>query len=155
MTAPTKMNGMADVSRPLAQIPTVLIFGQRLSRTLSDRLKLHSRQAGIRRLIGNFFAVVYDSLWLLTVRWAVWPLGTIADYIALGILIALALWTEARLYLRGQVITGAPRCDLRRLILEINIRELLARRCPSRQRRRRCSRLTKGRGSGGLATDNS
>ena len=82
-------------------------------------------------------------------------LGTIADYIALGILIALALWTEARLYLRGQVITGAPRCDLRRLILEINIRELLARRCPSRQRRRRCSRLTKGRGSGGLATDNS
>jgi hypothetical protein len=27
-TAPTKMNGMADASRPLTQIPTVLIFGQ-------------------------------------------------------------------------------------------------------------------------------
>jgi hypothetical protein len=75
MTAPTKMNGMADASRPLAQIPTVLIVGQRPSRTLSDRLKLHSHQAGIGRLIGYFFAVVYDSLRLLTVRTAVWPLG--------------------------------------------------------------------------------
>jgi hypothetical protein len=27
MTAPTKMNGMADASRPLAQMPIVLIFG--------------------------------------------------------------------------------------------------------------------------------
>jgi hypothetical protein len=75
MTAPTKMNGMVDASRPLAQIPTVLIFGQRPSRTLSDRLKLHSRQAGIRRLIGNFFAVVYDSFVAVDRGWAVWPLG--------------------------------------------------------------------------------
>jgi hypothetical protein len=28
---------------------------------------------------------------------------TIADYIALGILIALALWAGARLYLRGKL----------------------------------------------------
>jgi hypothetical protein len=61
MTAPTKMSGMADANRPLAQIPTVLIFGQRPS-TLLDCLKLLSHQAGIRRLTGNFFAVVYDWL---------------------------------------------------------------------------------------------